>query len=60
MDLPGLPAKRVNEFLRLAYKRFYARPRTFLNVLSMVEPGGIRLAFAGLKRFAGSNRGMAI
>lgn len=60
MDLPGLPAQRVNDFLRLAYKRFYARPRAFLNVLSMVEPGVVRLAFSGWKRFAGSNRGMAV
>lgn len=51
MDLPGLPARRVDRFRRYAYRRFYMRPRILINLLSMVEWGGIRDIFGNLRNF---------
>jgi radical SAM superfamily enzyme YgiQ (UPF0313 family) len=51
MALPGLPAERVNAFRRYAYRKFYSRPRTIRNILSMVEPGAVKQAAVNVKRF---------
>jgi anaerobic magnesium-protoporphyrin IX monomethyl ester cyclase len=37
MDLPGLPAHRVDRFRRYAYRRFYMRAGTLWRLVSMVE-----------------------
>ena len=41
MELPGLPAARVDAFRRYAFRRFYLRPRAAARVLSMTEPGAL-------------------
>jgi anaerobic magnesium-protoporphyrin IX monomethyl ester cyclase len=41
MELPDLPAERVDAFRRKAYRRFYLRPRAMIRVLSMAEPGAL-------------------
>lgn len=51
MDLPGLPAQKVEAFRKYAYKRFYLRPGTMLKLLAMVEPGLIKNVGANMKRF---------
>ena len=52
MDLPGLPARRVEAFRRYAYRKFYMRSRTLLNNLAMLEPGAIKNIVVNLKRFS--------
>ena len=37
MELPGLPAARVNAFRRHAYRRFYLRPRAMARLLSLLK-----------------------
>lgn len=51
MDLPGLPAKKVDRFRRYAYRKFYMRPGTLLNILSMVESGAIANSAKNLAQF---------
>ena len=51
MELPGLPAGRVNAFRRMAYRRFYTRPRALGRLLSMLEWGAIGHFSINLKRF---------
>jgi anaerobic magnesium-protoporphyrin IX monomethyl ester cyclase len=51
MELPGLPAARVNAFRREAYRRFYLRPRAATRVLSMAEPGALAGMPPLLRRF---------
>ena len=51
MDLPGLPAQRVDEFRRYAYRRFYMRPGTLLGLFSMLEPAAIKNMALNLRRF---------
>ena len=52
MDLPGLPAQRVEAFRRYAYRKFYMRSRTLLDNLAMLEPGAIKNIVVNLKRFS--------
>jgi len=51
MDLPGLPAIKVEAFRRYAYKRFYMRTGPLLNLLSMVRPSIIKNISINLIRF---------
>lgn len=51
MDLPGLPAVKVEAFRRYAFKRFYMRTRPLLNLVSMVRPSMIRNISCNLIRF---------
>lgn len=51
MDLPGLPAQKVDEFRRYAYRKFYMRTGTLLNLFSMVESGAIKNIFRNLTHF---------
>jgi len=50
MDLPGLPAHRVDAFRRRAFRAFYMRPRILRGLLAMARPGTIRNAGRELKR----------
>jgi len=51
LDLPDLPADQVKTFRQYAYRRFYSRPRAIKRILSMVEPGAVKVAAVNLKRF---------
>lgn len=51
MDLPGLPARRVDEFRRYAYKKFYMRSGTLLHLVSMVESGAIKNILKNMAHF---------
>jgi len=51
MELPGLPAARVDAFRRYAYRRFYLRPQAAARVFSMVEPGALAGIAPVLRRF---------
>jgi radical SAM superfamily enzyme YgiQ (UPF0313 family) len=51
MELPGLPAARVDAFRRDAYRRFYLRPRAAARVVSMVEPRALAGLMPALRRF---------
>ncbi len=51
MELPGLPAARVDAFRRYAFRRFYLRHRAAARVLSMLEPGAIAGLIPALRRF---------
>lgn len=53
MDLPGLPAQKVDAFRRYAYRRFYARPRAIKKIYAMVEPGAVGSVFRDVARFMG-------
>lgn len=37
LELPGLPSREVEAFRRLAYRRFYSRPRVLAGLVSMLE-----------------------
>lgn len=51
MHLPGLPPKTVDRFRRLAYRQFYARPKTIMNIAGMMEWGAITSLIANGRRF---------
>lgn len=51
LELPGLPAERVNAFRRYAYKKYYARPQAVWKIFSMMELEAMKLLFADVKRF---------
>jgi len=51
LELPGLPAERVNAFRRHAYKKFYSRPRAVWKIFSMMELEALKLLMADVKRF---------
>ncbi len=51
MDLPDLPAEEVNAFRRLAYRRFYLRPKILLGLAAMMEPAGVVQILSNLKNF---------
>jgi radical SAM superfamily enzyme YgiQ (UPF0313 family) len=51
MELPGLPAARVDAFRRYAYRRFYLRPSAAARILTMVEPGAAAGLMPVLRRF---------
>lgn len=51
MELPGLPAGRVDAFRRLADRSFYTRPVAFIRLLSMLRWDGIAHLLPSLKRF---------
>ena len=51
MNLPGLPAGIVNNYRRYAFRKFYGRPRTALNLLSMAEWEAVKSVPAAMKRF---------
>ncbi|RLC33326.1 MAG: hypothetical protein DRH32_01375, partial [Deltaproteobacteria bacterium] len=53
MHLPSLAPYQVDAFTRRAYRKFYLRPGTIMNLFSMLEPGAICSAGTGLKRFLG-------
>jgi len=53
MELPGLPASRVDAFRRKAYRRFYLRPRAAMRVLGMAEPGALTGMASLLRRCLG-------
>ncbi|HOG07339.1 MAG: B12-binding domain-containing radical SAM protein [Syntrophales bacterium] len=51
LELPDLPAARVDAFRREAYRRFYLRPRAIRRTLSMLEPRAAFQAVIGAQRF---------
>ncbi len=51
LELPGLPAKKVNDFRRYSYRRFYLRPKTFQRVFAMLKTGSARQVFSNAFRF---------
>ncbi len=51
LELPGLPAARVDAFRRRAYRTFYGRPRIIAGLLAMAEPAAALHLAAGLRRF---------
>ena len=53
MNLPGLPAERVDEFRRLAFRKFYLRPRVILRLLSLVKPAALPHLARSFVRFFG-------
>ncbi|MGD8369185.1 MAG: radical SAM protein [Desulfobacterales bacterium] len=53
MDLPGLPAETVDAFRRLAFRRFYLRPRVMARLLSLVKPAALPLLAQSVLRFFG-------
>ncbi len=53
MNLPGLPAARIDAFRRYAFRRFYGRPRAVWNLWTMAEAGALKGLPASLKRFIG-------
>lgn len=61
MHLPALAPSQVNAFTRRAYKKFYLRPKTIVNLFSMLEPGAIAGVVNSIKHFPGwalsKNRG---
>lgn len=52
LDLPGLSAQAADTFRSFAYRKFYMRPKTLLNIFSMMEPEAIYDILANLKRFS--------
>ncbi|MDD5712757.1 MAG: radical SAM protein [Smithellaceae bacterium] len=50
MDLPGLPAWKVDHFRKKAYRAFYGRPSAILRLAAMVEPSVARNVFRLMKR----------
>lgn len=40
LELPGLPAERVDAFIAKAYQRFYSRPGTLKRLATLLTPGG--------------------
>jgi radical SAM superfamily enzyme YgiQ (UPF0313 family) len=51
VDLPGLPAEKVDEFRRYAYRRFYLRPGAFLRLFSMLGPDVTKNVNASIRGF---------
>jgi len=51
MDLPGISAKRVDAFRRYAYKKFYMRPKSCLNIFSIIRLGAIADSVKNLAQF---------
>jgi anaerobic magnesium-protoporphyrin IX monomethyl ester cyclase len=51
LELPGLPAARVDAFRRVAYRRFYLRPRAAARVFSMIEIGAVAGIAPTVRRF---------
>ncbi len=51
MELPGLPAARVDAFRRHAYRKFYLRPRVIFRILTMAEPSSAIFLLSHLRRF---------
>ncbi len=49
MDLPGLGAEEVDAFRRIAYRRFYRRPRAICTLVSMIDPRMILHAGANFR-----------
>jgi radical SAM superfamily enzyme YgiQ (UPF0313 family) len=56
MNLPGLPAGRVDAFRRLAFRKFYLRPRVIARLLSLVEPAALPHLAQTFLRFTGWSR----
>lgn len=54
MTLPGISAKRVNEFRRHAQRRFYSRPETISNILGMIEKKALAHILKNLSVFLGN------
>ncbi len=51
LDLPGLPASRVDAFRRRAYRKFYMRPAAAKRILGLLQPGAVGHAAGGSLRF---------
>ena len=51
MELPGLPAARVDAFRRTAYRKFYGRPDPWRRLAVMTQWGAVPGFFRGLRRF---------
>jgi radical SAM superfamily enzyme YgiQ (UPF0313 family) len=58
INLPGLPAQKVNQFQKYAYRKFYRRPKTVYRLFKMAKLSGINEITFGLKRYSSwVNRG---
>jgi len=51
MELPGLSAEAVDRFRQYAYRRFYMRPKTWRNLLGMLEPAAVLHLVKSTARF---------
>ena len=51
MNLPGLPAAKVDAFRRFAFRKFYGRLQAALNLLAMAEWAAVKSVPGVLKRF---------
>jgi len=52
LNLPGLTAEKVDHFRSFAFRKFYGRPKTFWNVVSMARPAALRTVLKNLKQFS--------
>ena len=52
LNLPGLPAEEVDRFRRYAFRKFYARPKTFWNVVSMARPAALGTMLTNWRQFS--------
>jgi radical SAM superfamily enzyme YgiQ (UPF0313 family) len=58
INLPGLPAQKVNQFQTYAYRKFYLRPKTVYRLFKMAKLIRISEITFGLKRYSSwGNRG---
>ena len=53
MNIPGLPSDVVNRYRARAYRKFYSRPRTWWNIIRMMEPAGIKMVMKSARAFLG-------
>jgi radical SAM superfamily enzyme YgiQ (UPF0313 family) len=51
MNLPGLPASRIDAYRHYAFQRFYGRARVLRNLLSMAQWGALKSVPAALRGF---------
>mgnify|MGYP001181996261 CR=1 FL=1 len=56
MDLPGLSAEQVDTYRRLAFRKFYLRPKIMRRLFSLVTPAAAPHLAASLLRFSGWTR----
>ncbi len=56
MDLPNLSAGEVDAFRRMAFRKFYLRPKVMLRLLSLVSPAAFPHLAQSLLRFSGWSR----
>jgi radical SAM superfamily enzyme YgiQ (UPF0313 family) len=51
MQIPGIKSSDVNQYRKMAYRRFYRNPMNWINKLKLVNKAGVLSALKTLKRF---------